>query len=171
MRLIGKLLAWLSPPPERKRTPVLEHSIRHVQSERGSVLIAQFVGASGFGCACADTERQIRDAIFSAFEQARPAALVYDFQAFEYRWGDNLTETFDYHPDARIVDEDVVHPEPYLATIHSFPVVYAVSDLNRTGLTSLLRDEMDLDPSLYLFENLEEAVTTASARIPASSPS
>lgn len=170
MRLLGKLFAWMFPLPPQKQVPVLEHSVSHFQSLRGPVLIAQFTGASGFGCSCADTERQIRDVIFAAFEQTRPAALVYDFRAFEYRWGDNLTETFYYHPDASIVDEDVVHPEPYVATIDSFPVVYAVSDLNRTGLTSLLRDEMDIDPSLYLFESLEEALTIASERISALAP-
>jgi hypothetical protein len=166
MRLIRKLFAWLFPLPERTQVPVLKHLVRHFQSERGPVLIAQFTGASGYGCSCADTERQIRDIIFAAFEQTRPAALVYDFRALEYRWGDNLTETFYYHPDASIVDDDIVHPEPYVDTIDSFPVVYAVSDLNRTGLTSLLRDEMDIDPSLYMFESIEEALAIASERIP-----
>jgi hypothetical protein len=165
MRLLDKLIARLFPFPAREPVPVLGHSTSHVQSEKGVVLIARFTGVSGFGCSCADTERQIRDVIFDAFHQMRPDALVYDFQAMEYRWGDNLTETFCYHPDARIVDEDVVHPEPFDANRGHFPVVYAVSDLNRVGLTSLLREEMDLDPSLYLFETLDEAVIAASQRI------
>ena len=164
----GKLITWFFPFPARKPVPVLSHSMTYLQCGEGVVLIARFTGASGFGCACADTERQIRDAVFTAFHQKRPDALVYDFQTMEYSWGDNLTETLYYHPDARIVDEDIVHREPLEADSIHFPVVYAVSDLNRVGLTSLLRDEMDIDPSLYLFETMDEAVSAASRRIPIS---
>lgn len=54
---------------------------------------------------------------------------------------------FCVHPDHKIDGKNI-----------PFPVAALVSDRNRKGLTSLVRDEMDAQPELLLFESFEAAV-------------
>jgi len=45
------------------------------------------------------------------------------------------------------------------------PVAVIRSDLNREGLTSLVRDEMDENPQEWLHESLEDAVTAIDRKL------
>lgn len=71
----------------------------------------------------------------------RPAGLILDLRELEYWWGDQMAQTLALvHVDAPTVK-----------------VVAIVSDLNRQGMTSLVRDELFCDPSRWLADGEEQA--------------
>lgn len=73
-------------------------------------------------------------------------AVILDFTDLKYEWGDEMGGVLYYcshHPmyaDLRI------------------PVAVITSELNREGLTSLVRDEMWEDPNNWLFSDLDSAI-------------
>src|SRR4051794_17767586 len=94
-------------------------------------LVVRFEGESGVGCKN-NGDASFMAAIVAAGLQAwKPSGLVLDLRGLSYSWGDMMTVPFCVQPDLRVRDEKI-----------PFPTVAIVSDLNRRGLTSLVRDEM-----------------------------
>jgi|GEM_PF-3623510 len=83
------------------------------------------------------------EAIGELLDAEMPAGLIIDFRALKYSWGDEM---------ARIL----FAPNDWYGG--AFPVVVIVSDLNREGLTSLVRDEMFEKPEEWLAETEEAAL-------------
>jgi hypothetical protein len=110
-------------------------------------LVVRFEGESGTGC------RNNEDAVFMAaivaagLQAWKAVGVILDLRSLSYSWGDMMAMPFSVHPDLLIGDTKI-----------PFPTVAIVSDLNRRGLASLVRDEMFSDPEKMLFESLEDAV-------------
>jgi hypothetical protein len=73
-----------------------------------------------------------------------PRALIFDFTELCYEWGDEMDSLF---------RKSAADPSN-----ESLPKAAVVSAKNRAGLTSLLRQEMGIDPETVLFNSLDEAV-------------
>ena len=90
----------------------------------------------------------------------RPAAIILDFRELFYKWGDTMEYLFQTpYPSTelqKIFEGDSKTP---------FPIVAVISDKCRSGMTSLVRQEMASDPSTILFETIEEAVAAIEARL------
>jgi hypothetical protein len=166
MNILQTLLKKIFPPPVRKERHglKLQFNTYHVKMEQGVILVVEISGISGYGCSCADTVDQIQDVIFTAFKKERPHALIYDLRNFDYRWGDNLTEIFFYHPDFDPESNDIEMAQTDDIP-NNYPIATVISHLNRSGLRSLFIQEMDLDPEHFLFETMEDAVASVFERI------
>ncbi|TWU50704.1 hypothetical protein Poly51_39970 [Rubripirellula tenax] len=109
------------------------------------VLVVRFSGKSGFGCAnnsdAIYMEAMTRAGI-TAFDSV---GVILDLRELAYEWGDMMVNPF-AAGHKHYVDADL-------------PVVAVISDLNRVGLTSLVADEMQSDPTNLLFETMETALT------------
>jgi hypothetical protein len=84
----------------------------------------------------------------AAVEMWTPEALILDFRGLKYEWGDEMVKVFGAGA-RRWVDDT------------AFPVLVVVSDLCRSGMTSLVRDELGEDPSRRLFDDIDLAVAFA----------
>ena len=108
------------------------------------ILVVQFSGTSGFRCA------NNSDAIYmDAMVRAGIAAfdcvgVILDLRKMAYEWGDMMVCPF-AAGSRYYVDSDL-------------PIVAVVSERNRKGLTSLMIDEADTDPSTVLFETMDTAL-------------
>ncbi len=71
---------------------------------------------------------------------------IFDFRELEYTWGDQMGCLLD-------------SPTNWNGNENVRPVVVIVSDLNREGLTSLVRDEMWSEPAEWLADSVEQAVS------------
>jgi hypothetical protein len=81
----------------------------------------------------------------AAVEFWLPSALVIDLRVTTYDWGDEMGLIFNAGA-SRWVDDT------------PFPKAMVISDLNREGLKSLVRDEMGVKPESLLFESVEDAI-------------
>jgi hypothetical protein len=95
--------------------------------------------------------------VMAGLEAWQPWAAILDLRALSYAWGDRMQNVLDtpqrwhepLHPLRRAFGGPRVPDR--------FPLAVVVSDLNREGMTSLVRDEMRLDPTALLFESVDEA--------------
>jgi len=71
-------------------------------------------------------------------------ALILDLRAMMYEWGDLIGS-------AVFAGADRYFDAP-------FPTSIVISDRNREGMTSFMRDEVGQDPQKWLFDSLEEAL-------------
>lgn len=111
---------------------------------RSRALVVKFSGCSGVGCANNVDAIYMEAVIASGLIHFSHQALVLDLQEMSYEWGDQMVRPLGAG-QGHYVDADL-------------PTAVVVSDLNREGLTSLVRDEMLADPSEWLFDTLEEAL-------------
>ncbi len=79
---------------------------------------------------------------------AVPDAIILDFSNLKYEWGDEMADVLFYCSN---------HP---IEACQRIPVVVITSELNREGLTSLVRDEMRETPDDWLTNSLEDAIST-----------
>jgi hypothetical protein len=114
-----------------------------------AVMVA-FEGEYGIGSKGNGDAVFMRAVIMMALEAWQPQALVIDLREMTYVWGD-------YIVTAIAAGQGRYFDMP-------FPTAIVVSDRNRQGLTSLISDEMDADPSQWLFDTLEEAVRAVKAQ-------
>lgn len=113
------------------------------------VLVVKFIGECGHG------SNNNEDAIYMSAMIAAgfiaccyPQGLILDLSELKYEWGDMMSEVV--WPPYNLIsvsDKEIIYP---------FAVV--ISDLNRTGLTSLVKEEMMEKPNEYLFETFNEAL-------------
>jgi hypothetical protein len=95
--------------------------------------------------------------VMAGLEAWQPWALILDLRALAYTWGDRMQNVLavaqywyePHRPVRRAFGGEEVPME--------FPLAVVVSDLNRDGLESLVRDEMHLDPRTLLFDSQEVA--------------
>ena len=79
---------------------------------------------------------------------AIPDAIILDFSNLKYEWGDEMADVLFYCSN---------HP---IETRVRIPVAVVTSELNREGLTSLVRDEMRQTANDWLTNSLEDAIST-----------
>jgi hypothetical protein len=115
--------------------------------EHLSTLIVEFSGECGFGSG-RNADACFMDGMIAArFRAWSPACLILDLRRLKYEWGDMMTAIF--APPHELIstnDEEV-----------DFPIAAIVSDLNRDGLASLVKEEMRGNPEALLFETLDDA--------------
>ncbi|HEY3320970.1 MAG TPA: hypothetical protein VGP72_10935 [Planctomycetota bacterium] len=73
-----------------------------------------------------------------------PVALLLDLRKLRYEWGDEMGRTLS---DAKASGFE-----------RQLPLAVVVSELNRAGLTSLIRDELFGKPEQWLCDSLEAAL-------------
>ena len=113
------------------------------QSQLEAIVVA-FYGKYGFGSAGNGDATFMTAIIMAALAGWEPSGLVIDLRQMKYEWGDLIVKAIDAGAN-RYINAP-------------FPTAIVISDLNREGLTSLVSDEMDEEPSKWLFESLETAM-------------
>lgn len=106
---------------------------------RLSTLIVEFSGECGFGSS-SNSDACFMDAMIAAGLKAwGHPCLILDLRRLKYEWGDMMSMIFfPPHELISLTDKPV-----------QFPFAVIVSDLNRTGLTSLIKDEMSGNPKEF----------------------
>lgn len=108
------------------------------------ILLAKFVGqASNSHHSC---YRHIEVMMAGNMVAAVPDAVILDFSELEYEWGDEMGGVLFYCSN---------HP---IETCVRIPVAVVTSELNRDGLTSLVRDEMHQPLEEWLVDSVEDAI-------------
>ena len=108
------------------------------------ILVVRFTGQSGFGCANNSDAIYMEAMIRAGITAFDPVGVLLDLRNMAYEWGDMMVNPL-CAGHQHYVDSDL-------------PLAVVVSDLNREGLTSLVTDEMQSDPSKLLFETMETAI-------------
>ncbi len=112
-----------------------------------NALVAEFRGECGEGSG-SNADAAFMAAIVKAAQEAWPAvALILDWRKLKYEWGDEIVKPIDAFGTCRVGDKSI-----------NAPAAVIVSDLNRVGLTSLVKLEMGEEPDELLFNSLEEAL-------------
>jgi hypothetical protein len=75
------------------------------------------------------------------------SALILDWRKLKYEWGNEIAQPMGALGIHRVNNKNI-----------SAPTAIIVSDLNSSGLTSLVNQEMDGKPEELLFNSLEEAL-------------
>ena len=121
----------------------VEHSFSETRFEEHPhrrVLVAKFSGVSGYGCANNGDAKYMSAMTTAAIFMWSPSAVLFDLRELQYEWGDMMAELLD------------------IPACHRLPTTAIVSDLNRTGLTSLVSGELGMDPKVILFNSWDEAM-------------
>lgn len=113
-----------------------------------SCLIIAFKGECGHGSGSNQDAAFMAGIIRAANEVWPPVACILDLRELEYEWGDEIARVFDTFDACRVGDSFI-----------AFPLAVVISDKNRVGLTSLVREEMGQSPDEILFETLNDAFT------------
>jgi hypothetical protein len=96
--------------------------------------------------------------IKAAIEAWDPVALILDLRELKYEWGDELTLPLHapFFDPGKVQHQSFFGNRPKLAEgglngvankSLAYPMAVVISDLNRTGLTSLVKDELSLEES------------------------
>jgi hypothetical protein len=103
--------------------------------------------------------------IMAGLEAWQPSTLVLDLRAFEYSWGDRMSNVLGaaQHWFEAVYPMRVVFCGPTLP--RDFPVAVITSAVNHKGLLSLLTDYLHKDPSALLYASLGDAVRALDARM------
>jgi phage major head subunit gpT-like protein len=110
-------------------------------------LVAEFRGECGHGSG-SNADAAFMAGIVKAAQEAWPAAaLILDWRQLKYEWGDEIVKPIDALGTRRVGDKSI-----------NAPAAVIISDLNRVGLTSLVKQEMGENPDELLFNSLEEAL-------------
>ena len=142
------------------------------QREQMECLVVEFSGECGKGtCNSRTGYAEFMSAIVKAAVEAwKPVALILDLRQLKYEWGDEMNGLFyacDSFQPGPLTLRSIFGVYPDLAESElskmtkeslSFPTAVIVSELNRTGMTSLVKDEMGKSPDDLLFETLEDAL-------------
>ncbi len=146
-------------------------------------LVVEFRGECGQGTQNYDYAGFMSAIIKAAVEAWEPVALIMDLRQLKYRWGDEMTKPFracaPFQAGSTMLRSifgsypNLVESDLKKITNESlaFPMAVVVSELNRTGLTSLVKDELrrelgkEMNPSDFLFETLEDALAAVDRRL------
>jgi hypothetical protein len=118
-------------------------------SEAGRILVIEF--ASAVAVSTRDTSYMLAMA-YAANEVFLPSGLIYDCRDLHYVWGDRMTTLFSPLPTERVSGllADAIGK-------HIIPKAFVVSALCRPALTTLCTAEMNVDPTMFLFDTLSDA--------------
>jgi hypothetical protein len=141
--------AWKRPEPTPLRRDFFEG--RSVSVGASKIALATFRGEAAATHELLHVFPAIEDAAVALLEAERAAALILDFRELKYDGGDEMGRTL----------SDLSWR--YGST---FPVAVIVSDLNREGLTSLLRAEMGSDPAEWLVDSEKAAIGLLRSKLP-----
>lgn len=111
-------------------------------------LIIEFSGECGFGSGSNSDACYMEGMIAAGFKAWDPSCCILDLRQLKYEWGDMMTILF--APPHDLISTTAEEVE--------FPFAAIVSDLNREGFTTLLKQELRRIPERYLVETLGEAV-------------
>ena len=117
------------------------------------VLVVQFTGQSGFGCANNSNARYMAAMIHAGLTSFSPIGVLLDLREMAYEWGDMMAQP-------------LCGGHAHYANGRNLPLAVVISDVNRGGLTSLVTDELGLDPSSLLFESMEAALRHLDRDVP-----
>lgn len=107
-------------------------------------VVVAFKGEYGYGSKGNGDAYFMTAIIKAALAAWTPSALVIDLRKMSYEWGDLIAMAF-AAGEGQYIDA-------------SFPTAVIISERNREGLTSLIREEMFCEPSDWLFDTIEEAM-------------
>lgn len=124
--------------------------------------------------------------IKAAMTAWQPVALVLDLRQLKYVWGDEMSIPFHTHRTfeprellmgsifgeyPKLVKGDLEELDKIAKDELALPMAAVVSELNRTGLTSLVKEELsrdfgkEMNPEDILFETLEDALASVDQRL------
>jgi hypothetical protein len=118
------------------------------------IMLVRFTGVSGIGSRGTDDAVFMRTVLVAALDAWSPFGLVLDLSHLDYRWGDDMTGV-------------LCGGDQYCA-VSRLPTTVIVSNQCRTGLTSLVAQEMGEDPAHWLFDDLESALVELEIKMRAS---
>jgi len=110
-------------------------------------LVVAFKGECGHGSGSNGDAAFMTAIIKAAAAVWRPAGCLLDLRQMKYEWGDEMLRPICAFDPCHVGDKLV-----------DFPMAVVVSNLNRRGFTSLVRQEMDGDPGELLFDSIEAAL-------------
>jgi len=116
-------------------------------------LVVAFEGEYGYGAKGNDDAIFMAAIIKAGLEAWGHSALIIDLRMMSYVWGDMIGQAL------------TAGHGRYINAV--FPTGVIVSDRNREGLTSFVRQELDEDPAKWLFESLADALRAVEERDPA----
>jgi len=134
MRSAPSSKQWTRPPERPLRPDFYDTKSRVIEDK--NICHIRFRGIAGNTHEDAHTFSAMDKVVLGLLEAERPDGLIMDFRELEYSWGDEM---------ARTLGE------------HALPLVVIVSDLNRSGLTSLVQEEMLIQEASDLLVESEEA--------------
>jgi hypothetical protein len=120
------------------------------------ILLVRFTGVCGVGSSGADDAIFMRSVVVGALDAWSPFGLILDLRHLDYQWGDEMTGVLcggDRH-----------------CGVSQLPTTVLVSNQCRTGLTSLVAQEMGEDPAHWLFDDLNSAAAELELKMRASGP-
>jgi hypothetical protein len=112
----------------------------------GRCLVVAFHGEAGNTHAHIGTFAFMDAMIAAGVAAWQPMGVVLDLRGLRYAWGDEMARTLAG------------------AGIHEDPPAVVVSDLNREGLTSLVKEELGGRPEKWLYESLDDALAVVDQR-------
>lgn len=117
------------------------------------VLIVAFAGHYPDGSLGKSYAKFITRKTISGLVEFDPDAIILDFTALEYNWGNNILEVFEcvYF----LKDSENTENEP------NFPVLVLISDKSKNGIVSVLNPNEAIESSNWIFENKEIAIENA----------
>lgn len=140
--------AWKRPDPIPLRRDFYQARCLHVADKK--VVVTTFRGEAAATHELLHVFSAIDEALEEVLESEHPAGLILDLRELKYSWGDEMARTLSL-------------PSTWYGG--DFPVVVVTSDLNRAGLTSLVRDEMFSDPNEWLADSEDEAVSQLKTKL------
>ena len=139
---------WKRPRPTPLRKDFFEG--RCVNASTLKIAIATFRGEAAASHQLIHVFSAIEESATTLLESEQPAALILDFRELRYEWGDEMARTLG---------------ELSWRDDREFAVAIITSNLNQAGLTSLLQDEMFLEPSDWLFDSELKALTKIQSKL------
>jgi len=138
-------------------------------------LIIEFKGECGLGCKSNSDATFMTAIVKAACEAWGASALILDLRELKYEWGDQMTRVLDacgsFDTNRLLLmsalGEELAAPDvTKIPRAHlAFPTACIVSDLNRAGLTSLVKQEMGMSPDELLFQSVEAAVIAVESKL------
>jgi len=129
------------------------------------VLMIEFAGVVANNKPTND-EAFMQATIAGAFHCWPSQALILDLRRLSYSWGDRMQSVLLVGHNSQLPACDSELPELLfgeIARLPPFRTCVIVSDTCRAGLTSLVRDEMSMDPAKWLFDSLEAVICSVEA--------
>jgi hypothetical protein len=118
------------------------------------ILLARFTGVCGIGSSGSDDAIFMRAIVVAALDAWSPFGLILDLRQLDYQWGDEMTSV-------------LCGGDRYLG-VPRLPTTVIVSNQCRTGLTSLVEQEMGEDPAHWLFDDFDAAAAALELKMRAS---
>lgn len=139
---------WKRPDPIPLRRDFHEARCSRIGNKK--IAVATFRGAAAATHELLHVFSAIEEVMTELLESEHPDALILDFCDLKYSWGDEMARTLQA-------------PMEWFGG--EFPVAIITSELNREGLTSLVRDEMLREPSDWLSDSEETALTLIQSKL------